>query len=553
MIKKSLNGLTAKLGITIAIILVLSFSIASYFVRDAIRNEVLDQWRDHNLKLVNVYSQMFDENNIQDFVNKIDSENDLAYVLFIDTDLIATAHSNVDRIGIELDDPGSIAAAQNGEEYADFFHYSVTDSLTLDILTPIYSNNELIGAINIGVNVDTTTLNNVLRDNLLKLALIFVLIAIISTGVLITFVRYLLTKPIANLSKIIDKLSKYDLTFDENDEAVKYLKRKDEIGTITKALATMQKNLIELIKDIQGNSQHVASSSEELTATSEESATAADEVAKTIEEIARGASDQAKETEQGVANISELGKLIEKEQGYVNDLNNSTKEVNKLKDEGFEVLRDLIEKTNISNESAKEIHGTIITTNESAEKIEAASQMIKNIAEQTNLLALNAAIEAARAGDAGKGFAVVAEEIRKLAEQSNSFTEEITLIIKELTDKTEHAVNTMQEVGKVVASQTESVELTNAKFQGIDGAIERMKEVILSINESGQVMETKKDEIIGIIENLSAISEENAASTEEASASVEEQTTSMEEISNASKSLSRLAEEMQENVGKFKY
>lgn len=203
--------------------------------------------------------------------------------------------------------------------------------------------------------------------------------------------------------------------------------------------------------------------------------------------------------------------------------------------------------------SAKELQEIIVNTNESAEKIESASQMIRNIAEQTNLLALNAAIEAARAGEAGRGFAVVAEEIRKLAEQSNAFTEEIATIIKELTDKTGHAVHTIQEVGKTAASQVESVELTNAKFKGIDGVIEKMKDIIIEINQSGQVMEEKKNEVIGIIENLSAISQENAAGTEEASASVEEQTASMEEITNASDRLAKLAEEMQESIAKFKY
>ena len=88
-----------------------------------------------------------------------------------------------------------------------------------------------------------------------------------------------------------------------------------------------------------------------------------------------------------------------------------------------------------------------------AEKIEKASEMIQNIAEQTNLLALNAAIEAARAGEAGRGFSVVADEIRKLAEQSNSFTSEITIVIEELKSKSQNAVDKVQDVIAIVDVQ----------------------------------------------------------------------------------------------------
>ncbi|MCQ4923365.1 methyl-accepting chemotaxis protein [Tissierella carlieri] len=397
---------------------------------------------------------------------------------------------------------------------------------------------------------------NEIFKELKESTIIAVITSIIGIIVLIGFILIItksITGPIVHVSKIIDRLSNFDLTFDKNDNVTKYSNRKDEIGLITRSLETMQKNFIVLIKSIADTSQQVASSSEELTAITQQSASASEEVARTIDEIARAAGEQAKDTERGASEINILGAEIEKNQEDLISLNNAADEVNKLKDEGIEIIEELVENTKSSNDSATEIYEIIVNTNESAEKIKNASQMIRSIAGQTNLLALNAAIEAARAGEAGRGFAVVAEEIRKLAEESNIFTEDITVVIGELTDKTEYAVNTMQEVSNILKSQTESVEMTNSKFQGIASAIENVKEAIESIAQSGIEMEGKKGEIVEIIQNLSAISQENAAATEEASASMEEQTASIEEISSASEALSKLAEEMQESIAKFKY
>ena len=297
----------------------------------------------------------------------------------------------------------------------------------------------------------------------------------------------------------------------------------------------------------------MASSSEELKHSSEYSSNAANAMARAVDEIARGSTNQSSDTEKGLRHIEDLGNLVEKNENLLKDLNLATKEVDVLKEEGFRIIDELLENTESNNKSIEDIQAVINSTNESAERIEVASSMIRSIAEQTNLLALNANIEAARAGEAGRGFAVVAEEIRKLAESSNSFAEEITSIVEDLTQKSQEAVATMKEVANISKLQSESVGETNQKFTGISKAIEKMNHVIANINDIGYQMKDNKDYIITMIESLAAIAQENAAATEEAAASVEEQTASISEIAESSIVLAELAKELKEGISRFKY
>lgn len=416
---------------------------------------------------------------------------------------------------------------------------------------PIYNpeQSQVIGVFR--VSYDMTWINKRILGMFANNAIILLLIIGFIAFVLYYFAVNL-TRPVKRLALEINRIADYDLSGSGLKSDEKLLKKKDEIGQIANATLLMEHNLVELIKGISDNASHVSSSAEELTAMSEQSSLSAEEVAKTIQEIADGASEQAKQTSDGANEIDALGRLVAHEKEIVHDLSKASDRVNTLKDEGFEVLKELQEKTLDNSRASDEVAKIVTETSESVVSIEAASAMIKSIADQTNLLALNAAIEAARAGEAGRGFAVVADEIRKLAEQSNNFAGEITTIISELTSKTDIAVKKMEASKAVSKLQLDSLDATQNKFKGIAESIEKVKSVIEALNLSSDQMLDKKSQIIDIVDQLASISEENAASSEQASAAVQQQTSAMEQIASASESLSKLAEEMQRNINRFK-
>jgi methyl-accepting chemotaxis protein len=390
---------------------------------------------------------------------------------------------------------------------------------------------------------------DILRNGIIVGTLLWIIIGIVCTYL----VSLSISKPLVVVTKSIEQLSNYDLTADEKEDIQKYVVRKDEIGKISNALIKMRDNFIDILKSTGEVSKKVKDSANELKLSSQGSASTSQEIAKTIEEMARGASDQALDTEKGAVAMEEMSKVLIEDKNYIQQLNNSADEVVRLKDEGMETVQKLVQKTEESNQASARIYEVVVDTDESAKKIESASQMIRSIADQTNLLALNAAIEAARAGEAGKGFAVVADEIRKLAEQSSQFTEEIRSVVEELSLKTKNAVEIMDRVKTdIVEVQSASVLETEGKFRGITKAVELTKDVIDKINISSQNLEDKKNEMMMVIENLSAISEENAASTQEASASVEEQTAGIEEVANSTEVLAELADGLNQLVMKFK-
>lgn len=496
----------------------------------------------------NIVKTLTEKFSYQTLVKDIASNDNIIYALFIDKDLKSIAHSKPERVGIDLsNDKGAKTAILEKKAYATEYFYEVEREDVYDVVYPVEINGEVIGAINIGYSMKEV-------EAAISKNIIIVAITGIIVFLLIAFMLYRTSNgAIRTIYKLKEQLSFMSLGDFGKEVSKDLMNRNDEFGQIAIAVDSMQNSVRNILVEVIDKSQQVAASSEELTATSQQSATASEEVAKTIEEIARGASDQARDTETSALSVEEMGSLLEQNTEYTKELNHASEEIEKHKEEGFVIVKNLIEKTKQSNDAAKTIYEIIMSNNDSAEKIENASTMIQNIADQTNLLALNAAIEAARAGDAGRGFAVVAEEIRKLAEESNNFTEEIKKVIEELKVRSRGAVSEMNEVKQIVDSQVKSVKQTEEKFGMIASSIEITNGVIGKLNRSVDMMLTNKDKLIDIMQNLSAIAEENAAGTEEASAAVEEQSASMQEIANASEGLAHIGEELQSLVNKFKF
>lgn len=441
--------------------------------------------------------------------------------------------------------------AQRGEETVTVEKFGTVGKDAKKIFIPV----NLEGVNEKWVFESVTTVAYFARD-VRKEAVINVIISIVTILFISLLIFLMLVKNVAKPLSIIEsamvKMSNYDLRLEAEMEASKkYEGWNDEIGSIVNSVRSMSENLIEIIRKISIHSQKTATTAEELTATSMSTSEVAEGVSTAVVNIAEGSNFQAKDTQKAADDIDESNKLLGSMLVILEDLLKANYFIEEKKNEGNESLKNLIDAVEASSQATNEVNELIIRTSKSVAQISSAREMIESISDQTNLLALNAAIEAARAGEAGRGFAVVAEEIRKLAEQSAGFTEEIRREIDELKENSEKAVKNMAAVSGMYEEQNKRVEETGEKFERISEAVERSKEVMAGLDMSSKEIFERNNDIVRIINELSKIAEGNATTTEESAESVEILVKAIDEISTASENLTEIANSLKEEVNQF--
>lgn len=435
---------------------------------------------------------------------------------------------------------------KGGEEY---FSQSVSldGTLTYGYFVPVFQkgNAAPIGMIYAGVNKaqKDAAVNQIIYTIVIAVAVIMIICSI--TAVLISGA---LTKYLKQSIGLVETVARGELSVEVNKGL---LRRKDEIGDLSRALQLLQKELGNIITQITANVSEILAASEKLGATARETTQAMHGVGNAVNIIADSAVRQAKNSQSASDHVMDMGEKITRTAEEVNVLNKNAAWMQASSESASKTMKEL---RGINDEVQKFV--ALITeqtnqTNASAQKIREAASIIADIAEETNLLSLNASIEAARAGESGRGFAVVASQIQKLAEQSNQSSSEIEKVIAELIEDSDKAVSTMQHVQEIIDNQNKNMLHTEEIVEEVTKGIDISLKSIGQIGNAAKELEISRNQIVRTVEDLSEIAGQNEQTTRETNEVTEEVTGSFDQVEKSAQRLKEIASELAGSMEHF--
>lgn len=339
-----------------------------------------------------------------------------------------------------------------------------------------------------GINLDDANNEHAISEAIYRHA-IFIFMSLVILGVIIgLFIGYRLSRTIVSSITSAGNMLK-EISEGEGDLTKKLpVNSKDEIGVLSTHFNKFMEKLGSIINTVKSSSESIASGNHQLSSSSEE-------LSLSFQEQTAQLTSVASATEEMSTSASEVMETVQSVAG-------KAEEANHMIISGKKMLLEAAASMNNIKSGVAVLNKTIDNLSVSSSEIGNILNVINDIADQTNLLALNAAIEAARAGEHGRGFAVVADEVRKLAERTQSAIKEIESIIITLQNESKTAsqnmteANTDVETGVHVMHDTEkmfeeivdSVNIISESTRNIETAVSQQVEAIHNINENAQTI-----------------------------------------------------------------
>ncbi|WP_174735090.1 methyl-accepting chemotaxis protein [Mesobacillus harenae] len=356
-------------------------------------------------------------------------------------------------------------------------------------------------------------------------------------------------KPLNTLNRQMAEIAsgEADLT-----REIRLYNQKDEFGVLALSFNQFISVIRELVLKIGVSADQIAAASEQFSAGAEETKQTSEQVSASMQEIASGTLQQSAMAEDGLLSVRQSLQGLQAIALSTTGLADEAAAVRDQAEYGENSVNQIVSQMQSIHLSVDEADKEMSSLAGSAREISHITSLINGIAEQTNLLALNAAIEAARAGEQGRGFAVVAAEVRKLAEQSGQSSKQISELIKMIQAKTDGTVHAIHSVKGIVA---EGVELTNdtaTQFGEIRNSIDKISLGIKGVSATTQELTYGFEEVDKSVAEITEIMKSTSQHTHSVASATEEQSASMEEIQTGAGSLTKLSENLQEMVKRFK-
>ena len=385
-------------------------------------------------------------------------------------------------------------------------------------------------------------------NSIIYMNIIIVVIAIILFVVLLSFIlNKRVIKPLQDLLQMANRIADGDLRLTENQTL-----SNDEIGNLSKAMQEMANKIKIIINKITNSSELLVSSSNNLTSNATQSAQGATQTANAIVEVAAGTSREIKVVEKASNVVDAINQKISHAAENIYYVESTADKAADFAEEGGKSIKNAVNQMEIINNKVSHSANVVVALGNQSKEIGQIVNTISDIAGQTNLLALNAAIEAARAGEQGKGFAVVADEVRKLAEQSQTAAKQIADLIAQIQMHTDSAVLAMNEGSAEVKLGTEVVDMAGRTFADIVKLVNQVSEQVREIAGAVKDITNSSEEVVNSVNEIDIISRDTAAQAETVSAVTEEQSAAMDEITSSSAALAKMAEELSEAISIFK-